>query len=543
MTMISKKTNLILGVLASLILYACSSTQDVDYDLIPVRQVDTWGYIDHNGTWVINPQFEEAECFFDGLARVKSNGKIGYINKEGRLVINAIYQDGTRFSEGRAFVSTDDEKFICIDTEGNTKFEQQDNVNESGIFFNSIALVAKDGKVGYIKTDGTTAIDFTYNNGFYQCKEGLVGVIQDGKFGFCDIKGNVVISPQFQSTSFFCEGLCAVSDGNKWGFINKDGKYVINPQFEEVSSFSEGLCRIKQGGKYGFIDHTGKIVINPQFEDSWDFKGSLCSVKQNGKFGYIDKEGKIVINPQFDWASMFYGELAAVSNNGQVGFINKQGKYEINPQFADLNLPDRFQVSVKKTATSGSTAPRMSFIEAVFQNSVAESENIGKKISAAKKLENPTYDKQYVFYPANVNVKGVVEANNFWLCDSDLKNGKNTTATIKATGLYLKFNYDVDIDVVDKYVADYIEYVCYEKELFDVDEFGPYFGHGIKSDGHYMAWVYNPKQYLSYFLDHVTLNVFIYVGKDDKYMDKMSQKFMKYDELKELAGESFENMF
>ena len=538
-----KKTKLIFGLFISLVLSACDFSQDADYELIPVRPVDTWGYIDHSGAWVINPQFEEAECFYDGLARVKSNGKVGYINKEGRLVINAIYQDGTRFSEGLAFVLTDDEKILCIDTDGKTRFEQQDNVYEAGIFFNSIAIAAKDGKTGYIKIDGTTSIDFIYNNGFYKNTEGLVGIIQDGKFGFCDIKGNVVISPQFQRTSIFSEGLCAVSDGSKWGFINKESKYVINPQFEEVSNFSEGLCRIKQGSKYGFIDKTGKIVINPQFEESWDFKGSLCAVKQNGKFGYIDKEGKIVINPQFDWASMFYGDLAAVSNNGQFGFINKQGKYEINPQFADLTLPDRFQISVKITATSGSTAPRMSFNDAVFQNCVAESENIGKKISAAKKLENPAYDNYYVLYPANVNIKGVKEARNFWQCDRNLQNGKSTSATIKATGMILTFESGYDTNEIDKLIDGFIDYVCYEKDLFDADEFGPNFGHGISQYGHHNAWVFNSKKYLSWLLDtDGGYSVTIYASRDGRYLDNFMQKLFR-DVKKSLEGENFENMF
>ncbi|MBQ3658040.1 MAG: WG repeat-containing protein [Bacteroidales bacterium] len=483
------------------------------------------------------------KIFFRGQSWVNSNGKIGYINKEGRLTINAIYQNGTRFSEGLAFVLTDDDKFLCINTDGKTKFELDGNVNNVGIFCNSIALVVKDGKTGYIKPDGSDAFDSKFDAGYYLNREGLLGAIQDNKYGFCDLKGNMVINPQFNNANDFSEGLCAVSDGSKWGFIDKDGKFVINPQFEEAANFSDGLCRIKQGGKYGFIDKKGKIVINPQFGNGcWDFKDGLCSVNQNDKFGYIDKDGKFVINPQFEGATPFYGELAIVVSNGQIGLINKQGKYEINPQFDNISFPDRFQRFIAQTKTAGSTAPRMSFNEAVFQNRTSEAGSIGKKISAAKKVNNPKYNGYYVTYPANVNIKEVKEAYNFWQTDRDVKKGNNTSAIIKSAGIVLKFDNNVSTDDIDKLIDEFIEYVCYEKELFDADEFGPNFGHGITQYGHHNAWVFNSKKYLSYFVDRDDVTVTVYTSYDGRYLDNFMQKMFR-EIKKDLDGENFENIF
>ena len=42
--------------------------------LAPVRTLKSWGFIDTTGAYVINPQFDDAENFADGLARVKKNG-------------------------------------------------------------------------------------------------------------------------------------------------------------------------------------------------------------------------------------------------------------------------------------------------------------------------------------------------------------------------------------------------------------------------------------------------------------------------------------
>jgi hypothetical protein len=44
--------------------------------------------VDKSGKLVINPQFDEAMSFANGLARVKMGGRTGYINATGKYVWN-----------------------------------------------------------------------------------------------------------------------------------------------------------------------------------------------------------------------------------------------------------------------------------------------------------------------------------------------------------------------------------------------------------------------------------------------------------------------
>jgi len=53
-----------------------------------VRTGGRWGFIDKSGKIVINPQFDEAMAFTDGLARVKVGHKTGYINASGKYIWN-----------------------------------------------------------------------------------------------------------------------------------------------------------------------------------------------------------------------------------------------------------------------------------------------------------------------------------------------------------------------------------------------------------------------------------------------------------------------
>jgi len=63
-----------------------------------------YGYIDKTGKVVIEPQFESAGDFSEGLAAVSMNGKFGYIDVNGQFVIQPQYLDAEKFYGGVASV-------------------------------------------------------------------------------------------------------------------------------------------------------------------------------------------------------------------------------------------------------------------------------------------------------------------------------------------------------------------------------------------------------------------------------------------------------
>ena len=61
-----------------------------------------WGFIDHSGAFVIEPQFAMVYDLDSGLSVTgwKKRGPKGYINKSGRCVIEPAYEHAKNFSEG-----------------------------------------------------------------------------------------------------------------------------------------------------------------------------------------------------------------------------------------------------------------------------------------------------------------------------------------------------------------------------------------------------------------------------------------------------------
>jgi hypothetical protein len=150
---------------------------------------------------------------------------------------------------------------------------------------------------------------------------GLFPVLKDGKWGYVNKMGEIVIQPQFDDAWDFSEGLAYVRIGQKCGMtsarcgvIDQTGKMVIDlQQVDFAGRFSEGLAPVQTGGsnpRRGFIDKTGKLVIAPQFDVVENFENGMAVIAVDRKYGFIDKTGRLVIKPQFDKAYPFHDGLA-----------------------------------------------------------------------------------------------------------------------------------------------------------------------------------------------------------------------------------------
>lgn len=72
-----------------------------------------WGYISVDGEIVIEPIYEQAYGFSDGMAAVKLNGKWGFINSEGIIVVPCEYDKvEDSFKDGKGKLVKDDEIYI-----------------------------------------------------------------------------------------------------------------------------------------------------------------------------------------------------------------------------------------------------------------------------------------------------------------------------------------------------------------------------------------------------------------------------------------------
>ena len=103
-------------------------------------------------------------------------------------------------------------------------------------------------------------------------------IIENGKRGFIDKNGNVIIEPKYDMIEIFKDGLARVNvgaeysygyirRGGKWGYIDATGKIVIDTIFDEIDYFEDGVAIFRIEGKKGIIDNTGNYVVKPLYDD------------------------------------------------------------------------------------------------------------------------------------------------------------------------------------------------------------------------------------------------------------------------------------
>ncbi|MGN0141221.1 MAG: WG repeat-containing protein [Roseburia sp.] len=98
------------------------SCDDIDFctsdHLMAYRNGNYWGYVDDEGNVVIEPQYEAAKSFSNGLAAVCIDGKWGFINRENELVIPCDYLDADYFNaDGSCMVCTWKESDLAEENE------------------------------------------------------------------------------------------------------------------------------------------------------------------------------------------------------------------------------------------------------------------------------------------------------------------------------------------------------------------------------------------------------------------------------------------
>ncbi len=129
--------------------------------LVKIEIDEKYGFIDKNGTVVIEPQFDSASMFSDGLAIVSTDDKYGIIDAKGKYIINPTYDAIAEFSNG-------------------------------------LSAVKKDDKFGYIDKTGKIVIPINYGHAYSFTNDGYAYVITENKqLAIIDTEGKIIYSQDY----------------------------------------------------------------------------------------------------------------------------------------------------------------------------------------------------------------------------------------------------------------------------------------------------------------------------------------------------------
>ena len=230
----------------------------------PVFRYQRWGLIDHDGNEVLPIMYEQittnhdsgffagdehgmayfdygmkpltpfvytwANTLSDGRIGVMRDGKYGFIDRRGREVIPCIYDEIGIFRQGRTLARIGD-RYGIIDTAGRVilpiEYESRTPKGMKYMYYDSLALVEKDGKVSFVDLDGKFLLPFYFDEAYN-----------------------------------FSEGLACVKYNGMWGYINTKGEVFMPFIFDYASPYQWGRAEVVYRGNVSKGDRRGKCVKN-----------------------------------------------------------------------------------------------------------------------------------------------------------------------------------------------------------------------------------------------------------------------------------------
>ena len=157
--------------------------------------------------------------------------------------------------------------------------------------------------------------------------EGLSAYYENGKWGFINTSGSVVIQPQYDEVRDFNGGYCIVKQDGRWGIMDKAGKFVHQCTYDSISDIDSEIAFAKIGVDSYYLYLNGKKKMLPKEYTFHPYSEGYARIKNNktNKWGYVDTKGVFLINAEFDFASDFKGGHALVAKGDKSWQIHKNG--------------------------------------------------------------------------------------------------------------------------------------------------------------------------------------------------------------------------
>ncbi|MFL6560411.1 MAG: WG repeat-containing protein, partial [Bacillus sp. (in: firmicutes)] len=304
-----------------------------------------WGYMDAKGELVLPANYDHAEDFQEnGLAIIGLMDKSGVINAKGYFIVQPKYDTINPFSEGRAVVN-DAQGFKVIDESGKEITEKAYSIIVGEYKEGRLRAVEIDEHgqylYGYLNKRGKEVIPITYETASDFIRGKAIVKTKEGRFQLIDLTGNVLQLYPYAYVSNYGQGLLAFknSTDGKLGYINEQGKIVIEPQYSYGESFIDGLAIVSLSANnrenYGVIDQKGHFMIKPNYNqiiylDEGRFAiGKEIDPKSpcmRSIYALADSEGHILTGFIFTSIMKFQDGLASVTDDQHTYFIDKHGK-------------------------------------------------------------------------------------------------------------------------------------------------------------------------------------------------------------------------
>lgn len=261
------------------------------------------------------------------IPKQSKKGLWGYVNEKGKFSIKPIYEKAGQFSYGLAYVSigsyygyVKNDGSVAIDFlfEEAQPFVKTKRGNTVAICKNkSFGLITNSGDV-YLDFDYS---DLTYSSNYAYC----IGHKLNDKHAYLIWLNNSSpkISQYDQVPDFSKYGIYAqVSRDGAVGIIDKEGNEIIPMKYTSISEFDnvgKGYAIVTLGDKRGLVGRTGNILLECKYP-------YIEKIANGYKFGKNENDFGIIIGDNITLRNE-YPEIVDYDELGIVCYKDHNGKY------------------------------------------------------------------------------------------------------------------------------------------------------------------------------------------------------------------------
>lgn len=232
-----------------------------DGKLFVVKDDGEYQVINKEGEVVLKDKFDDAVDINGDYIVAKKNDKYGVIDISGETKIKFEYNEIRE--AGNNYIAKKGSKYGVIDNEENEKlsFDYIDiSYVPTGDFF--IADYIEDGNLNSKFFDQNFDEKLNGIVSEINALKGYIRVYTDGEYKYYNFKFEEKLSSTLLTTNTL---FLSKKDG-KYGFIDKEGNVVVEYIYDDATEQnSSGFAAVKKDGLWGSIDTKGKVVIKPEY--------------------------------------------------------------------------------------------------------------------------------------------------------------------------------------------------------------------------------------------------------------------------------------
>lgn len=352
------------------------SAENVWYEknVLKVEKDGKWGLIDTNGK-------EISEIIYDNIKTLKGiqnsiivekEGKYGLLNCNGVKILDTNYSEILNFGDDYIngyITKNQDGKFGIVNVSGEQVLEN--NYEEIyNIYSDKYFVIGENGNQQLINKDKEKVLTENFDEIKQITSTGVI-YVKDGKYGFMDFEGNIIIEAGYDVLNEINTGIFLAQKDGKAGLIDKDKNEKVAFNFKNIYynqkagiyiAENEDLTQTLIDSNFqtkvvGILSelNTDKGYMKIKVDDSYKYynfrfeeknikdiyvNNKIFVSKKDGKYGFIDTKENVVVDYIYDDATELneYG-FAAIKKDGLWGAIDKEGNIVIDPKYnLDENL-------------------------------------------------------------------------------------------------------------------------------------------------------------------------------------------------------------